>query len=234
MAEVPPAKRGKTEAGNETNVPEAWLDGGHKWIGQRLTRKFPTGLSSATVTKWLPAAGRDAALWHVKHDDGDEEDLEEHEVEAALVTPTPATNKPKSPVQLAPTIVPSPFAHLGNTTWQAWRAAPPAFVPPSAPLPVKNEPVPVTASEPVSVSPQPSTAGGSPEAPTSPNPPPQQPKSAYARFQESRRSSVTARVMQTAKKGSTATLNNLPRPGWHKEVCQARLVEPAADGVVCR
>ncbi len=33
-----------------------------------------------TIVAWLPAEGDDPALWHVEHDDGDEEDLEEHEV----------------------------------------------------------------------------------------------------------------------------------------------------------
>ena len=33
---------------------------------------------------WLPAEGDDFALWHLVHDDGDEEDLEEHEVVAAI------------------------------------------------------------------------------------------------------------------------------------------------------
>jgi hypothetical protein len=32
------------------------------------------------VLSWLPAEGGDVALWHVRHEDGDEEDLEEHEV----------------------------------------------------------------------------------------------------------------------------------------------------------
>lgn len=34
---------------------------------------------------WWPAEGEDPALWHVQHTDGDEEDLEEHEVVECLV-----------------------------------------------------------------------------------------------------------------------------------------------------
>lgn len=34
---------------------------------------------------WLPATAEDAALWHVLHVDGDEEDLEEHEILSTLV-----------------------------------------------------------------------------------------------------------------------------------------------------
>ena len=34
---------------------------------------------------WLPAEGEDPALWRVVHADGDEEDLEEHELLRGLV-----------------------------------------------------------------------------------------------------------------------------------------------------
>ena len=33
---------------------------------------------------YMPAGPSDPALWHVVHEDGDEEDLEQHEVEEAL------------------------------------------------------------------------------------------------------------------------------------------------------
>ena len=41
----------------------------------------------AKVVKWLPPGDdpkEDPALWHILHQDGDEEDLEEHEMLAAL------------------------------------------------------------------------------------------------------------------------------------------------------
>lgn len=38
-----------------------------------------------TIVGWLPPEGEDIALWHVVHDDGDEEDLEESEVKDFLV-----------------------------------------------------------------------------------------------------------------------------------------------------
>lgn len=38
-----------------------------------------------TIVGWLPPEGEDIALWHVVHDDGDEEDLEETEVKDSLV-----------------------------------------------------------------------------------------------------------------------------------------------------
>ena len=37
------------------------------------------------IVGWLPQAGEDVALWHVVHVDGDEEDLELHEVLESLV-----------------------------------------------------------------------------------------------------------------------------------------------------
>ena len=35
------------------------------------------------ITKWLPPDGEDGALFHVRHDDGDEEDLDEEEAAVA-------------------------------------------------------------------------------------------------------------------------------------------------------
>lgn len=43
-----------------------------------------------TIVGWLPEEGDDDALWHVLHLDGDEEDLEEHEVLECLI-PLPET-----------------------------------------------------------------------------------------------------------------------------------------------
>ena len=59
---------------------------GHDWIGEKVCRKFegPDGVSVCTgvCVAWVPAdhdAG-DQALWHIKHNDGDEEDLDEDEM----------------------------------------------------------------------------------------------------------------------------------------------------------
>jgi hypothetical protein len=41
------------------------------------------------VTGWLPAEGEDEALYHITHDDGDEEDLEEKELKRCIVSPLP-------------------------------------------------------------------------------------------------------------------------------------------------
>ena len=70
---------------------ETWLESGHVWLGQRLRRFFDRDsvgdqVSDARCVKWLPAdaANDEPALWHVQHDDGDEEDLEEHEMREAI------------------------------------------------------------------------------------------------------------------------------------------------------
>ena len=58
---------------------------GHEWIGKRVRRFHKGGVfSDGVITKWLPAgeAADDYAMWHVEHDDGDEEDLEAYEVVA--------------------------------------------------------------------------------------------------------------------------------------------------------
>ena len=55
---------------------------GHRHIGKRLARPFGSRIALATVTKWVAAGdGADEpALFRAEHDDGDMEDLEEHEV----------------------------------------------------------------------------------------------------------------------------------------------------------
>ena len=64
-------------------IPESeWLREGHGWLGATVRRLG----HRASVTKWAPASddGEDEALWHVVHDDGDEEDLDEAEMREAL------------------------------------------------------------------------------------------------------------------------------------------------------
>lgn len=81
------------EQHSEENEPptdalaDSWLSRGHRWVGRRVRRFFDVsdGFLDGTIARWLPASGDDAALWHVVHDDGDEEDLEAYEVRAALI-----------------------------------------------------------------------------------------------------------------------------------------------------
>lgn len=60
---------------------EEWRFEGHRFIGEvRLASISVPALG--VIQKWLPASGEDPELFHVLHDDGDEEDLEM--VEATL------------------------------------------------------------------------------------------------------------------------------------------------------
>ena len=79
-----------------TREPRARWSTAHEWVGKRVVREFadarlwgltgeweaqPTG---GVITGWLRADREEAALWHMRHDDGDEEDLEDLEVREAL------------------------------------------------------------------------------------------------------------------------------------------------------
>ena len=60
---------------------------GHPYIGQRVAVLHDGTISRGTIRMWVPAnedADDDPALFHMVHDDGDDEDLEEFEVEAAI------------------------------------------------------------------------------------------------------------------------------------------------------
>jgi hypothetical protein len=63
---------------------------GHEWIGREVRRTFNIARGQkktvvGAITGWLPADNDDPAIWHVTHVDGDEEDLEEHEVRQHLI-----------------------------------------------------------------------------------------------------------------------------------------------------
>ena len=61
-----------------------WLERGHPHLRCRVRRFFDTAVSDGTITRWLPAAQGEPALWNMTHEDGDQEDLEAHEVRAAM------------------------------------------------------------------------------------------------------------------------------------------------------
>jgi len=89
------ATAGTTEGNALTtqgNVEE-WRTEGHEWIGRTVARKFVgaaaanTFITHAQVIRWLPEGPdpvEDEALWHIRHEDGDEEDLGEAEMRDAL------------------------------------------------------------------------------------------------------------------------------------------------------
>ena len=62
-----------------------WQLTGHRFIGERVSRIYPSGLTAiGTVQKYLPPDGDDEALFHILHDDGDKEDLDGYECFAAM------------------------------------------------------------------------------------------------------------------------------------------------------
>ncbi|KAL1499104.1 hypothetical protein AB1Y20_013617 [Prymnesium parvum] len=68
----------------EGDEGEEWKTSGHAWVGKRVRRFFEGEASDGTITRWLPEDGEDEPLWHMEHDDGDEEDLDEEEARAAV------------------------------------------------------------------------------------------------------------------------------------------------------
>ena len=65
---------------------ETWMEDGDPRIGKEVVREFDGEVTRGEVVAWMKAgAGPDEpALWRIKHADGDEEDLEEHEVNEAI------------------------------------------------------------------------------------------------------------------------------------------------------
>jgi len=64
-----------------------WRSEGHEYMGKRIERTFGAGrVVLGTLTKWLPEVKEEGepALFRAVHDDGDEEDLDEHEAEEAI------------------------------------------------------------------------------------------------------------------------------------------------------
>ncbi|CAM9326712.1 unnamed protein product [Scytosiphon promiscuus] len=62
-----------------------WLEEGSDYLGKRVRRVFGRRIAGATVVRWIPKeSNHGLALWHLRHDDGDEEDLEEFEVKEGM------------------------------------------------------------------------------------------------------------------------------------------------------
>jgi hypothetical protein len=66
-----------------------WKSDGHKFINKRVARSFfdeskAIRFAHGTITKWLPPDDEDEALFHMVHEDGDEEDLNEAEALDAI------------------------------------------------------------------------------------------------------------------------------------------------------
>lgn len=72
-------------AANEAEKVE-WLSEGHEHLGRRVRRRFGRqGVMDGTIVGWLPEEQNEGMeLWHIQHDDGDNEDLDMSEVREAL------------------------------------------------------------------------------------------------------------------------------------------------------
>ena len=77
-AQALPALSMDTDPQEGVTIP--WLSEGHEWLGRRTARLYGKRTVYGTITKWAAPDKADDALWHVEHDDGDSEDLEEYEV----------------------------------------------------------------------------------------------------------------------------------------------------------
>ena len=63
---------------DDEEAEEEWLTTGSEWLGKRVARTFGGQQFVGRVVSWVPANDDgDPPLWKIKHDDGDEEDLEE-------------------------------------------------------------------------------------------------------------------------------------------------------------
>lgn len=50
-----------------------WQEEGSDYLGKRVKRVFGRRVAGATVVKWIPKeSNQGLALWHLRHDDGDE------------------------------------------------------------------------------------------------------------------------------------------------------------------
>ena len=74
---------GDTAATDLETMPIAWRFTG-QWMQEHVARKHNGRLHSGLIIEWAPGTTEDAAMWHMAHDDGDEEDLNEAEVTAAM------------------------------------------------------------------------------------------------------------------------------------------------------
>ena len=93
-----------------------WRTEGNQWLGL-VVRRWTKGKGiDCKVVKWVAEDEDDQALWHVLHDDGDEEDLDEQEVRKAIADMANAkreekkkeTNKEKYTCRKGHTLVQAP------------------------------------------------------------------------------------------------------------------------------
>ena len=68
------------------DAPIEWQSDGHPFVRQHVAVLHDQKVSFGLITKWVPTSeDGDPELWHMVHEDGEEEDLEEAEVNSAMV-----------------------------------------------------------------------------------------------------------------------------------------------------
>ena len=75
----------QSEAGDDDLPDPMQMKRDHEWVGRTVHVRFSSQILAGKVVGWYPAQGDDEALWHVVHEDLDEEDLDEEEMHAALL-----------------------------------------------------------------------------------------------------------------------------------------------------
>jgi len=86
-----------------TPPPAEFLKTGSEYIGKSVSRSFgkKKKITIGKIVGWLPPLDGDPALWHILHPDGDEEDLEEHELLAALISDEEAARSSSSAMSIS-------------------------------------------------------------------------------------------------------------------------------------
>jgi len=69
---------------NKGGASETYQSSGSEYIGRKIRRTFGRKVAYGTIVGWLPPEGDDEALWHVVHDDGDEEDLDLKDIQLSF------------------------------------------------------------------------------------------------------------------------------------------------------
>jgi len=81
LLEPRPSSAGSTAAAAPPPLPTekaaaGWRSEGSKWIGARVRVYHQDTPVDGTILRWLPEDDTSEAIWHMHHDDGDEEDLD--------------------------------------------------------------------------------------------------------------------------------------------------------------
>ena len=114
-----------SDASSEGSDPEIWYTtfSDHPWIGQRGLRQLAGQSIAGTVIAWLLPVHADSlhgiisemALWKFQHDDNDLEDLEQHEVQAAIM----ALRKERVHLRKLPAALEAEAVALAADDWEA-------------------------------------------------------------------------------------------------------------------